>query len=113
MARKNITRYYDDLDGQPLDADQVVEVRFGYKGRNYVLDVSQNNAEDIDEVLSGYASKATVESAAEASKRRSEAQSSARARNRVIRQWARDNGFDVAVRGAVPKDIIELFETTR
>lgn len=112
MARKNITRYYDDLDGTPLDDDQVVEVRFGYKGRNYVLDVSAHNASAIDEVLSAYAAKATVESAEQASKRRTEAQSSARARNRVIRQWAKDNGFEVADRGALPKDIIELYEAS-
>lgn len=113
MARKSITRYFDDLDGQPLEDDQVVVVRFGYKGRNYVMDLSADNAAKIDETLRGYVEKATLDDAAPAAaKRRGAARTdnATRTRNRIIRQWAKDNGHEVADRGALPKDIIDAYD---
>ncbi len=113
VARKEITRYFDDLDGQALDDDQVVVVRFGYKGRNYVMDLSADNAAKIDEVLREYVAKATLEDGAAAPKRRAGAartDNATRTRNRIIRQWAKDNGFEVADRGALPKDIIDKYD---
>ena len=35
-----------------------------------------------------------------------------RERNRIIRQWAKDRGMDVADRGALPKTIIDEYEAT-
>ncbi len=51
MARKEVIQYIDDLDGTPLNEDDVKVVRFGYQGRNYYLDLSADNAAKFDEVL--------------------------------------------------------------
>lgn len=110
MARKEIYRYYDDFDGSQLDDDQVVVVRFGYRGRNYVLDLSVENAQKVDEVLSGYAAKARVDNAGKTTVRRRPSDSATRNRNRTIRRWAQQNGHDVADRGALPHTIIEAYE---
>ena len=42
--------------------------------------------------------------------RRSASPASNAAGNRLIRQWARDNGYQVSVRGQIAGDIIRAFE---
>ncbi|WP_295626482.1 Lsr2 family protein [uncultured Corynebacterium sp.] len=116
MARKEFIQYIDDLDGTPLKDDEVKVVRFGYKGRNYHLDLSESNAEKFDELLRPYVEKATLDGAAAASgrpKRGSNPNSTKqRERNRIIRQWAKDRGMDVADRGALPKSIVDEYEAS-
>lgn len=115
MARKEIIQYIDDLDGTPLNEDDVKVVRFGYQGRNYYLDLSADNAAKFDEVLRPYVEKAHADDSAPATRTRRGTNPNStkqRERNRIIRQWAKDRGMDVADRGALPKTIIDEYEAT-
>lgn len=111
MARKEITRYFDDLDGTPLDEDEVNVVRFGYKGRQYMLDLSEENAGKFDEMMAGYVEKASpVEPVQQRVRRTTRSTNANRNRNRIIREWARQQGIQVADRGALSKDVIAKYE---
>lgn len=115
MARKEIIQYIDDLDGTPLNEDDVKVVRFGYQGRNYYLDLSADNAAKFDEVLRPYVEKAHADDSAPAARTRRGTNPNStkqRERNRIIRKWAKDRGMDVADRGALPKTIIDEYEAT-
>mgnify|MGYP005795022511 CR=1 FL=1 len=115
MARKEVIQYIDDLDGTALQAEDVKVVRFGYQGRNYYLDLSSDNAEKFDELIRPYVDKAHTDESAPATRtRRGGNPNSTKQgeRNRIIRQWAKDRGMDVADRGALPKTIIDEYEAT-
>lgn len=117
MARKELIQYIDDLDGNPLRDNEVVVVRFGYKGRNYYLDLSEANAATFDELLKPYVDNATLDESAPAGTRgprrgANPNSSRQRERNRIIRQWAKDHGKNVADRGALPKWVIDEYEAT-
>ncbi len=50
MAQKTIVHLTDDLDGS--EATQTVE--FGYQGKTYKLDLSDQNASELEEALAPY-----------------------------------------------------------
>ena len=114
MARRELIQYIDDLDGTPLEEKNHRVVRFSFRGKNYVLDLSLDNAEKFEEVLEPYLSKATIDHETVTAPRRKGASNpnaaQSRDRNRKIRIWAREQGFEVADRGALPKAIIEAYE---
>lgn len=115
MARKELIQYIDDLDGTPISDDDVKVVRFSYQGRNYFLDLTEENAAKFDEVMKPYVDAAQVDDSAPATRTRRSSGSSANAsrqreRNRIIRQWAKERGMTVADRGALPKSIIDEYE---
>lgn len=116
MARKELVQYIDDLDGTPIKDEDVQVVRFSYKGKNYFLDLNEENARKFDEAMAPFIEKAQVdESAATPARTRRAAANNPNAarqreRNRIIRQWAKDRGMAVADRGALPKSIIDEYE---
>ncbi|MBV7296099.1 Lsr2 family protein [Corynebacterium sp. TAE3-ERU12] len=112
MARKEIIRYIDDIDGSTLDDDQRKVVRFGFNNQDYVLDLSPANAAKFEEVLKPYVEAATPVDPQPKQRRGSKSNNATRTRNRIIRQWAKNNGFDVADRGALSKSIIEKYEAS-
>lgn len=116
MARKELVQYIDDLDGTPIKDEDVQVVRFSYKGKNYFLDLNEENARKFDEAMAPFIEKAQVDESAPAPARTRRAAANnpnaarQRERNRIIRQWAKDRGMAVADRGALPKSIIDEYE---
>lgn len=114
MARCELIQYIDDLDGTPLDSADHQVIRFSFRGKNYVLDLSQANAEKFEKLVEPYIASASIDHETVVAPRRRGAANpnaaQARDRNRKIRKWARENGLDVADRGALPKSIIEQYE---
>ena len=112
MARRQITQYFDDIDDTPLDADNVNLVEFSYKGSDYVLDLSEENAQAFAEALEPYISKATKVSKSRSTSRAASTSTpkSDPKRNKRIRDWARDNGHTVSSRGQISHEIIAEYE---
>lgn len=117
MARKELVQYIDDMDGTPIKDEDVQVVRFSYRGKNYFLDLTEDNARKFDEAMAPFIENAQVDDAAPAATRTRRAAAAnnpnaarQRERNRIIRQWAKDRGMAVADRGALPKSIIEEYE---
>lgn len=113
--------FVDDIDQEELAPDEVRTVKFGYRGADYVLDLSELNAAILDEELEPYlgAARKLPKSVSAGTGRSSSASSSASsastsasnaARNRRIRQWANDNGREVSARGKIAADVISDYE---
>lgn len=99
MARK--VMLVDDLDGSP--ADETVSI--SYKGAEYTLDLSRDNAEALDGVLRPFLSKATRNS-----KKRTRSSAADKAKNDSIREWARATGHEIPMRGRIPESIRHAYE---
>lgn len=109
MARKEITQYYDDLDNTQLERDEVQVMKFSLNGNNYVLDLSQENADKFRAVLEPYIRVARRERAVTPTRRRGSAPKR-NSRAAEIRKWAQEQGKNVADRGKIPEEIIQAYD---
>jgi hypothetical protein len=98
MAQKVITSYVDDLDGTAADGP----VKFGLDGRNYEIDLSDDNAQRLRDALAPYVGAARKGGKdAKATK--------APARNpdsQAIREWCQEQGLPVKNRGRIPEEYV-------
>jgi len=110
----HITRTYqvDDLDGSE---DEVTTVLFSLDGSNFEIDLSAANEARLRDGLARFVDAASSVKPARAgrSPRRAKAVA-APAPNRdqaqAIRDWARNNGFEVSARGRISKAIQDAFD---
>ncbi|MBC6794743.1 histone-like nucleoid-structuring protein Lsr2 [Corynebacterium macclintockiae] len=110
MARREITQFFDDLDDTPLAEDQVNVVDFSLNGVDYTLDLSAKNREAFDKALEPFIKVARRKTRAGVAGRRVASRSANPERNRMIREWARENNIEVSERGRISADVIEKFE---
>src|SRR5512135_1325782 len=96
MAQRVITERVDDLDGSPA----VETVRFGYAGRDYEIDLSEEHAAELDELLAPFIEHG----------RRAEGQQRSPTELHAIRQWAREQGLQVSDRGRIAADILAKYD---
>lgn len=94
----------DDLDGSKGDDT----VRFGLDGTEYEIDLSTKNAKALREALAPYV--AVARKSRTTRRRTSGAARNSREESRIIRQWAKDNGYTVSERGRVPVSIREAYQ---
>ena len=114
MAQQTTVRFLDDLDGS--DASGTVD--FGLDGRNYEIDLSDDNAAKLRDALAPFIEagrKAGGRSSGRGRGRvqRQSAENSAVRSNRedtaAIREWARAHGHKVNDRGRISKSVIEAY----
>ncbi|WP_077488284.1 histone-like nucleoid-structuring protein Lsr2 [Sinomonas mesophila] len=109
MAQKVKIILVDDVDGGSAEET----VRFGLDGTSYEIDLSAANAAKLRDSLSGYISAGRKASAAArsaaAQKARAGASSARNSDSAKIRQWARDNGYNVNARGRIQAEIQEAY----
>lgn len=109
--RKEITdvQLIDDIDGSPATAT----IEFTFDGKNYVIDLSEQHADEFNKALAPYIEHARR---APANKRKSRSSSEAarvkRQKNAEIRTWALENGVTVSKRGQLGQDTIAAYEAT-
>lgn len=108
MARLAVTQYFDDLDNTHLDENQVNVVDFSFKGTDYTLDLSAENAQKLADLLDPYIQVARKKAAKNTGNRAPSRSNSQR--NRQIREWAQQKGLSVSKRGRLSADIIEQYE---
>jgi hypothetical protein len=113
VAQKVTVSLIDDLDGDK--ADETVE--FGLDGKNYEIDLSEDNAGKLRDALAEYVAAArrpggrrrsggAATAAAAATNRRPAVD---REQNQAIRDWARKRGMKVSDRGRIPADVLESY----
>lgn len=107
VARKEVVQYTDDMTGAPLESGKVVEVELSYRGRDYVLDLSHESSLELATVLDPWLS---VARRVPRSSQRQGPSLATKERNRAIRAWARDNGYEVSDRGAIAKGVIAAYD---
>ena len=103
MARKEVVRLEDDLDGGPADET----VRFGLAGVEYEIDLSGSNAARFRSGLASFIAHARRTSRRPVPGRRTAA---SRQRSRDIRAWATAQGIELSERGRIPADVVQQYE---
>jgi len=103
MAQKVQILLIDDLDGG--DADETVE--FGLDGSAYEIDLSAKNAGKLRDALAEYVAQARRVSRKRTTQRAKPSGRGASAAH--IRQWARENGYEVSERGRVSTEVREAY----
>ena len=110
MAQKVNIVLVDDIDGS--EANETVS--FGLDGTSYEIDLNDGNAAALREALAGYighARKVTGGTRRSSSRRSSSGGSGAAGGNtKAIREWAKDNGYDVSERGRISADIQQAYD---
>ncbi len=116
MARKEeiVVTWTDDLDGTELSADTLVEVHFAHNGNEYVIDLSEENANKLANFLAPYkeAGRRVGRTPAPAKRKKTSLglrDLSGRDLN-AVRQWARENDYEVSARGRVPQHIVAAYD---
>ncbi|ANI90962.1 histone-like nucleoid-structuring protein Lsr2 [Dietzia timorensis] len=107
MARQINIELIDDIDGTAL-GEEGVTIYFGLNGTDYSIDLSKENADEFYGVLDPYvrnAQKVSANSRRGGGKSRAEKGTDSKA----VRDWARENGYDVSDRGRIPADILRAF----
>lgn len=116
MARKEeiVVTWTDDLDGTELSADTLVEAHFAHNGNEYVIDLSEENANKLADSLAPYkeAGRRVGPTPAPAKRKKTSLglrDLSGRDLN-AVRQWARENDYEVSARGRVPQHIVAAYD---
>jgi len=110
--RKEITdvQLVDDIDGSPA----TTTIEFSVGGKNYIIDLSEQHADEFNKALAPYIEHARRARRAPANKRKSRSSSEAarvkRQKNAEIRAWALENGVTVSKRGQLGQDTIAAYE---
>jgi Lsr2 len=107
MAQKVSVLLVDDLDGS--EAKETIS--FGLDGTRYEIDLNGEHSQEMRGQLERYvkaARKVTGSTGRPVRVRRATADD---ARNKKIRNWARERNLDVNDRGRIPADIVAQYET--
>jgi nucleoid-associated protein Lsr2 len=101
MAQKMVVEVLDDIDGSPADRT----VTFGLDGKDYEIDLSDKNADQLAKALEPFVAGARKVSAG----RRSPA--AVKHDQSAVREWARSQGMQVSDRGRIPASISEAYSS--
>jgi hypothetical protein len=116
VVQQIITKLVDDIDGKEIKQGGET-VRFAVDGVSYEIDLNDRNAKKLRQSLATY-----VEHGRRVGGRRSGATPASKPKPKsksnkadlaAIRQWARDNGYDVSDRGRVSREVQEAYARAR
>lgn len=106
MAQQVLVQLVDDLDG--TQADDIATIHFGLDGVAYEIDLTTDNAERLRAKLAGYV--ASGRRTGGRVKRGTRAGgTSANGDAGKIREWAQENGIELAARGRIPSHVVESY----
>ena len=108
MARQVITTLIDDLDGKK--ADRTVE--FSLDGTSYTIDLSDANAGKLRKALDPFIAAGTRVGRASARAVRTSGPArpaGSRDENKLIRDWALQNGHQISERGRIPQSVTSAY----
>jgi hypothetical protein len=109
VAQKITTLFIDDIDGGAAEGT----VRFALDGTEYEIDLNAQHSEELRSALGKYVSHArkvggTTRRAGRAAGRGGRGSGST-LNTTEIRNWARENGYDIKDRGRVPADLVAKY----
>jgi hypothetical protein len=111
MAKRTITMLTDDLDGTQIKDGSGETVHFSLQGTDYEIDLTDQNAAALRDVLAPYVASATRKSGRAARGRgRSRASQDGRPDAGAVRAWAQANDIQVSERGRIPADVYSKYE---
>jgi hypothetical protein len=108
MARKVLVRLVDDLDGLPSEG--VATVTFSLDGVTYSIDLNQANASKLRDGLADYVTAARRIGGRMKRGSAAGGRSAGSANDGpAIREWAREQGHELAERGRIPSHIVDAY----
>ena len=106
MATKTTVVLVDDLNGDPADTT----IRFGLDSREYELDLTDENAQELRDMFDRYISAARKVSGGRRGNTASPLKTAfAEVDPAAVRAWAKGNGVDVSPRGRVKAAVLEAY----
>lgn len=108
MAQQFQVQYIDDLDGTDL-GNEANSISFAFEGKEYTIDLSDENAEQFTQLMEPYIRSGHRVTGGKSKPARKASTSSSSGETKKIREWARDNGYDVSDRGRIPADIMDAY----
>lgn len=115
VATRTITTLVDDLDGKELDSDGRT-IQFSYDGIDYQIDLGPTNVDTFAKAIEPYVAAATRIGGRKNRSRpvgasfRSGVASDPTPSASTVREWARENGYDVSDRGRIPAAVLEAWQ---
>lgn len=111
MAQRVVTQYVSDLSGEELGGDGQT-VTFGWEGRTYEVDLSPAEAQEFSTAIAPYleAGRRVPGNGRKASGATTATSQQDRDRTKAIRQWAKEHGHNVSIRGRLPAGIIQAYD---
>ena len=110
MAQKITTLFIDDIDGGAAEGT----VRFALDGTDYEIDLNAKHSEELRSALGRYVSHARKVGGASRRTGRAAGRAGRGSGSSVntteIRNWARENGYDIKDRGRVPADLVAKYQ---
>ncbi|MCX8557985.1 hypothetical protein EB75_04050 [Mycobacterium sp. ST-F2] len=132
MAERIVVQLVDDITGAEITDDSGERINFSVRGVDYQIDLSAANVAKFEKALAPYLDAATrvggrrarTQKAAEPTSRPAKSTSRGRGRKAAkgasskeqlaaIREWAQENGYDVAARGRIKSDIVEAYHAAQ
>lgn len=105
MAKETITIVRDDIDG----SEDAKSYKFGWGNDQYEIDLSEKNAKELQHFLAKYIDAAAKVTARLPRSSGSSAPKSNKEELQKIRQWAKDNGYEVSERGRVAQSVQDAY----
>ena len=110
VAQKITTLFIDDIDGGAAEGT----VRFALDGTEYEIDLNAEHSEELMSALGKYVTHARKVGGAARRGGRAAGRAGRGAGSTLntteIRNWARENGFDIKDRGRVPADLVAKYQ---
>ena len=103
MATKTVVTMHDDLTDEAADTT----VSFGLDGRDYEIDLTDANAEELRGMVDKYI--AAGRKVGGKRRRRQGPSSPADVDPKAVRAWAAAKGYEVSNRGRIPAAVIEAY----
>lgn len=111
MAQKVTVQLVDDLDDSPIGAGEGRTVEFGFDGATYEIDLKNDNIDALRDALADYVAAARKTGGRRATTGRAAAPGKRAGGNDLgkIREWAKQNGYEVSSRGRISAQVQEAY----
>ena len=110
MAQKIQTLFIDDIDGGAAEGT----VRFALDGTEYEIDLNAKHSEELRSALGQYVTHARKVGGGARRAGRTAGRAGRGAGSSLntteIRNWAREQGYDIKDRGRVPADLVAKYQ---
>jgi len=110
VAQKITTLFIDDIDGGAAEGT----VRFALDGTEYEIDLNAKHSEELRSALGKYVTHARKVGGVARRGGRAAGRAGRGAGSSLntteIRNWARENGYDIKDRGRVPADLVAKYQ---
>jgi hypothetical protein len=110
VAQKIQTLFIDDIDGGAAEGT----VRFALDGTDYEIDLNAKHTEELRSALGKYVTHARKVGGSARRVGRTAGRASRGAGSSLntteIRNWAREQGYDIKDRGRVPADLVAKYQ---